>query len=117
MGSSRIRSLNLPHSGLCRQVNSKNSSPISSVTEATGSSSCRELANRFEPDLTAVAASGELSLVQELVRRGKDPDHPHPLSGLRPLHLAASRGHLDIVAFLIEEGGAAVDAPDKEGEV
>ncbi|CAI2184165.1 13535_t:CDS:2 [Funneliformis geosporum] len=39
-----------------------------------------------------------------------------PSSGLTPLHYAASRGHLEIVKWLIDEAGAIVDLEDQTGE-
>jgi hypothetical protein len=40
-----------------------------------------------------------------------------PSSGLTPLHYAASRGHYEIVRWLIDEAGAIVDLEDQTGEV
>ena len=34
-----------------------------------------------------------------------------------PLHIAASRGYLDLVMLLVDKAGAIVDLPDKEREV
>ncbi|CEP17466.1 hypothetical protein [Parasitella parasitica] len=47
-------------------------------------------------------ASGQLALVQRLIANGCDPDLPHASTGLRPIHFAASRGHVDLVEYLVE---------------
>lgn len=62
-------------------------------------------------------ASGQLNLVQRLIANGCDPNLPHITTGLRPIHFAASRGHVDLVKYLVETSKCQVDAIDKEGEV
>lgn len=62
-------------------------------------------------------ASGQLTLVQKLIANGCDPNLPHVTTGLRPIHFAASRGHVDLVKYLVETSKCQVDAIDKEGEV
>lgn len=62
-------------------------------------------------------ASGQLTLVQRLIADGCDPNLPHVTTGLRPIHFAASRGHVDLVKYLVETSQCQVDATDKEGEV
>lgn len=62
-------------------------------------------------------ASGKFTLVQKFITNGCDPDTPHSISGLRPIHIAASRGHLKLVQYLYEKTHCNVDAMDKEGEV
>jgi hypothetical protein len=62
-------------------------------------------------------ANGQLYLVQRLIANGCDPNLPHTITGLRPIHFAASRGHVNLVKFLIESSHCQVDAVDKEGEV
>jgi len=42
---------------------------------------------------------------------------PNLSSGLTPLHYAASRGHLEVVRWLVENAGAIVDLEDQTGEV
>ncbi|KAI8638192.1 ankyrin repeat-containing domain protein [Parasitella parasitica] len=61
-------------------------------------------------------ASGQLTLVQRLIANGCDPNLPHATTGLRPIHFAASRGHVDLVEYLVETSQCQVDATDKEGE-
>ncbi|GAN09199.1 FYVE-domain-containing protein [Mucor ambiguus] len=61
-------------------------------------------------------ASGQLTLVQRLIADGCDPNLPHLTTGLRPIHFAASRGHVDLVKYLVETSQCQVDATDKEGE-
>ncbi|KAI8079401.1 ankyrin repeat-containing domain protein, partial [Thamnidium elegans] len=41
---------------------------------------------------------------------------PHSVTGLRPIHFAASRGHVNLVQFLIQSCQVDIDAIDKEGE-
>jgi ankyrin repeat protein len=67
-------------------------------------------------DLYSSAASGQLFQVQRLLAKGCDPNLPH-MSGLLPIHFAASRGHVELVAFLLESKQQHVDVVDKEGEV
>lgn len=62
-------------------------------------------------------ASGQLTLVQRLIANGCDPNLPDVTTGLRPIHFAASRGHADLVKYLVETSKCQVDATDKEGEV
>lgn len=67
---------------------------------------------------TELAAKGDLALLQQqLINNNHDSDAPQVTTGLRPLHYAASRGHLPVVVYLVEKAGATVDATDREGEV
>ncbi|KAI8327182.1 ankyrin repeat-containing domain protein [Blakeslea trispora] len=62
-------------------------------------------------------ASGQLYLVQRLIAEGCDPNLPHTTTGLRPIHFAASRGHLELVRYLVESTlSCQLDAVDKEEE-
>ncbi|KAI8069134.1 ankyrin repeat-containing domain protein [Gilbertella persicaria] len=62
-------------------------------------------------------ASGQLYLVQRLIADGCDPNLPHTTTGLRPIHFAASRGHIDLVQYLVESTHSCqIDAVDKEEE-
>ena len=57
---------------------------------------------------------GHLRVVKHLVENGADvnmQDH----HGFTPLHLSVRGGHLDIAAYLIEEGEADVNLPAKSG--
>lgn len=60
--------------------------------------------------------SGQLNLVQRLISSGCDPNSPHTTTGLRPIHFAASRGHVNLVQFLVQSSNVDIDAIDKEGE-
>lgn len=60
--------------------------------------------------------SGQLNLVQRLISNGCDPNTPHTTTGLRPIHFAASRGHVNLVQFLAQLNNVDIDAIDKEGE-
>jgi ankyrin repeat protein len=74
--------------------------------------------NFFNNDhLHGSVASGQLYLVHRLIANGCDPNLPHTISGLRPIHFAASRGHVNLVRYLVESSHCQVDAIDKEGEV
>ncbi|KZV69854.1 ankyrin [Peniophora sp. CONT] len=75
--------------------------------------------------LYAGASSGDLEGFQKLVSDVAKASECEPFAlvndatsrtGLTPLHAAASRGHLDIVKWLIEGCGAIPDLEDKEGE-
>ncbi|CAJ0911146.1 21410_t:CDS:10 [Entrophospora sp. SA101] len=76
-------------------------------------------------DIYEATAAGNLDKVKELLAP-KDSggivtafhraNIPNLSSGLTPLHYAASRGHLEIVEWLIEYAGAIVDLEDQTGE-
>ncbi|KAI0321846.1 hypothetical protein OF83DRAFT_162573 [Amylostereum chailletii] len=75
--------------------------------------------------LYAAASSGDLSLLQRLVRTISQTEEIEPFSlandastrtGLTALHAAASRGHLSVVKWLVNDCGAMPDLEDKEGE-
>lgn len=62
--------------------------------------------------------NGQLNTVQRLISSGScDPNLPHSITGLRPIHFAASRGHVDLVQFLVQSSQVQIDSIDKEGEV
>nr|CAG8530239.1 2808_t:CDS:2 [Entrophospora candida] len=70
-------------------------------------------------------SSGHLARVKEILAPkgsgGKVTDFSraniaNSSSGLTPLHYAASRGHLDVVKWLVESAGAIVDLEDQTGE-
>lgn len=68
--------------------------------------------------LHSSVASGQLNTVQRLLSSGEfDPNLPHSTTGLRPIHFAASRGHVDLVQFLVQTSQVQIDSIDKEGEV
>ncbi|CAG7848416.1 SubName: Full=Uncharacterized protein {ECO:0000313/EMBL:CCA71703.1} [Serendipita indica DSM 11827] len=78
-------------------------------------------------EIYAAATAGDLHLLQTLfqtaVSSGSGGTEAFALAndattrtGLTPLHGAASRGHLDIVQWLVECTGAIVSIEDKEGE-
>lgn len=61
--------------------------------------------------------SGDVSLVKKFFPKYKDlVNLVKTQSGLYPLHLAALKGHFDIVKYLIEEAGAIVDLIDNEND-
>ncbi|KAG6336356.1 hypothetical protein ID866_2751 [Astraeus odoratus] len=75
--------------------------------------------------LCAAASSGDLTLLKKLFSTALQGGEVEPFAlandassrtGFTPLHSAASRGHLDVVRWLIEECGAMPDLEDREGE-
>lgn len=67
--------------------------------------------------LHSLVASGQLDRVQRLIASGYDPDTSHSITGLKPIHFAASRGHVDLVHYLVQSCQVQIDAVDREGEV
>lgn len=71
--------------------------------------------------LHSIATSGNLGLLKSVLPFLPTPhkavNEPHPTTGLTPLHFAASRGHFNIVQYLVDDYNALVDAKDREGEV
>lgn len=63
-----------------------------------------------ESPLMLAALDGETALVKRLVAMGADVNKP----GWAPLHYAATRGHLDIMTFLLDEH-AYIDAASPNG--
>ncbi|KAG2013500.1 ankyrin repeat domain-containing protein 50 [Coprinopsis cinerea AmutBmut pab1-1] len=75
--------------------------------------------------LCAAASSGDLPQLKRLFKTATETNNIQPFSlandastrtGFTVLHSAASRGHLDIVVWLIENCGAMPDVEDREGE-
>ncbi|KAF9646782.1 hypothetical protein BDM02DRAFT_3270758, partial [Thelephora ganbajun] len=75
--------------------------------------------------LYAAASSNDLRLLQKLFRNACQDENVEEFAlandaavrtGLTALHAAASRGHLEIVRWLVEDCGAMPDMEDKEGE-
>lgn len=67
-----------------------------------------ESAKADSMDIFKAAAKGELARVEELVASGCDINS-ESLDGALPLHLAASKGHLEVCRYLIRQG-ASIDA-------
>jgi ankyrin repeat protein len=63
-----------------------------------------------ESPLMLAALDGEADLVKRLVVMGADVNKP----GWAPLHYAATRGHLDIMAYLLDQN-AYIDAASPNG--
>ncbi|XP_020576279.1 potassium channel KOR1-like [Phalaenopsis equestris] len=63
--------------------------------------------------VNSAASDGDLLHLKGLIRAGADPKKTD-YDGRSPLHIAASRGHVDIVGFLIQEG-VDINATDKYG--
>ncbi|RIB16379.1 hypothetical protein C2G38_1515550 [Gigaspora rosea] len=77
-------------------------------------------------DIHEATAAGNMARVKELLDpRGSGEatsafllaNEASSSSGLTPLHYAASRGHLEIVKWLIIDAGAIVDLEDQTGEL
>lgn len=70
--------------------------------------------------LHSIATSGNLALLKNILPFLPTPqaavNEPHPATGLTPLHFASSRGHFNIVKYLVDDYSALVDAKDREGE-
>ena len=63
-----------------------------------------------ESPLMLAALDGEMDLAKRLVAMGADVNKP----GWAPLHYAATRGHLDMMAFLLDQN-AYIDAASPNG--
>ncbi|KAG2146704.1 ankyrin repeat-containing domain protein [Suillus clintonianus] len=75
--------------------------------------------------LSAAASDGDLSLLKKLFQTALQggeleafalANDASSRTGLTVLHVAASRGYLDIVQWLVEDCGAIPDLEDREGE-
>ncbi|KAG0709508.1 hypothetical protein DFH29DRAFT_840907 [Suillus ampliporus] len=75
--------------------------------------------------LSAAASSGDLSLLKKLFQTALQGGELEAFAlandasyrtGFTALHVAASRGYLDIVKWLVEDCGAIPDLEDREGE-
>jgi len=81
-----------------------------------------ESSNRV-PNIHEAAAAGKLRKIQELFEDGDNTksfllaNDAKTTTNLTPLHYAASRGHFDVVKWLVDFAGAIVDLEDFTGEV
>lgn len=66
--------------------------------------------------LFTAAMTGNLAVLRELLKT-HDPNTTQPSTGLSALHYASSRGHIQLVNYLLDKAGATVDLEDREGEV
>ncbi|CAG8559215.1 189_t:CDS:2 [Ambispora gerdemannii] len=84
-----------------------------------------DLSNGADRTIYDATSTGNLARVQELLDPQGVAETSHSFlianeanqsSGLTPLHYAASRGHLEIVRYLIDTAGAIIDMEDPTGE-
>jgi len=68
-----------------------------------------------ESPLSCAVSQGFEPFVKLLLEKGANPNQPCSLENARPLHLAASTGHLNIMALLLLYG-AYSSAQDDEGD-
>jgi ankyrin repeat protein len=68
----------------------------------------------METDLFDVAIDGDVSEVRRMVAAGADIEEQGEL-GMRPLHVAANAGHVEVITVLVEELGADKDAKNAVG--
>jgi ankyrin repeat protein len=62
--------------------------------------------------LHAAAHTGQLAVVDELLKRGLDPNTREKGDHTYPMHWAAAAGHLDVVRRLADAGGDVIGAGD-----
>ncbi|RUS22788.1 hypothetical protein BC937DRAFT_86930 [Endogone sp. FLAS-F59071] len=117
-GDVHNQQVRLPPVHLTPAAKSARKGPPSALTlssSAAEQQQQRKIPQGLETDIYNASATGNLFLLRELLTSHRT-NEPQPSTGLTPLHYAASRGHLDIVRCLIEEGGAVIDLSDREGE-
>ncbi|KAI0264493.1 ankyrin repeat-containing domain protein [Gloeopeniophorella convolvens] len=71
------------------------------------------VSTRVEKNIWVAAGDGDLDRVRELIQP-ISPNAPDPFT-YTPMHAAASYGHLDILTYLISEGGN-VNITDEDGD-
>lgn len=76
--------------------------------------SCESNEDRKYGSIFQAIKSNDLQAVKDYVRKNTDIINAEDSENGSPLHLAAYRGHLDIVIFLIEKN-ADINKKDKEG--
>jgi ankyrin repeat protein len=80
---------------------------LSAVLESDGFPSGRvdaEVADVMQTPLIWAARKGWLSIARLLVEKGRADVHVPSISGLTALMVACSRGHAEVVTFLLEKG-------------
>lgn len=115
-GNIHIKQVKLPSSNQALRGTSTNSIKYSDANDSTESGL----------DIHDATAAGKMERVKALLDpRGSGEttssfllaNEASSSSGLTPLHYAASRGHYEIVRWLIDAAGAIVDLEDQTGEV
>ncbi|KAI0701198.1 ankyrin repeat-containing domain protein [Cytidiella melzeri] len=70
---------------------------------------------RQEKNIWVAASDGDLQRVQELVQSGLSANIPDP-NTYTPMHAAASYGHVNVLEYLITQGGGDVNITDEDGD-
>ncbi|KAB2570628.1 Ankyrin-1 [Lasiodiplodia theobromae] len=70
--------------------------------------------NHSQQPLFTACGTSNTSIARLLIARGADVDDPETKSGWRALHAAVAEQNVDIVKFLIEEGGAEILLRDQK---
>jgi ankyrin repeat protein len=68
----------------------------------------------LQKEMMDAIGMGRADMVEDCLTRGAGHWFPCGYSDERPLHIAAQKGHADIIRLLVEKG-AKVDMPDEQG--
>ena len=89
----------------------------SSASSLSATSASKDQTSPID-EFTSALLSGDADLALKLIaNRNITVNTANSASGLLPLHIAASRGHVELVIALCEKAGAIIDLGDKEDEV
>lgn len=67
-------------------------------------------------DIFNASANGDLDKLKELKPSFSQSNETNRRSGLTPLHVASSNGHLEVVKFLVDQSAAMIEIEDREGQ-
>jgi ankyrin repeat protein len=96
-----------------QRVSARGFLPLASLLLEHGAEPNTRRGNEI-PALTKAVEIGHVAIVAELLSRGADTHWCNPRNGQTALFAACMKGYNEVVRMLLE-GGAAVDAKDKEG--